>query len=469
MSYAGIAQQIMADPESYSKEQLESALNQGLIPAYVAIPLIEQKAKEAAAFNIAELAAQAPQQNAPTVAEEVLARANQPMGMLALASNLPKKYAPGGIVAFDDGGEVDMAEGGIVALAAGGSSIDEYLNMAKKFLPEARPELTLPELFNLGKESRAMYGIDEDLYKTQKAEIEKEKTDLQNRRDAAYKNRWIEAGLKMLGSKSPYFGGALAEAAPSVAGYGQDIKDINALDSALRKESQLLARDQDKALRTQSASDIAQVQKRKDDMYAAEIERGKLAGDLYGKQQQRDTTLEAARIGVSKPTEIESVERLVRAAAKGDKVAAETLSKVAEIKAAGGYGQQGFELKIQNALRDIEEDETKFNNDSKYAQLKVYTKDNESYKNLSPETKRRIDNLQADFDAGKQRFQDRKNAIRSIGGLGPPTTAQTTPAAPAAPAAKPAAAATKPRVTYGGKTYEFATQDQADAFKKAVS
>ena len=112
-----IAQQVMANPGRYSKEQLQSALNQGLVPAYIAIPLIEQKAKEAAAFKTAELAAQAPQQNAPTVAEEVLARANQPMGVPSLPTNLPEGYAPGGIVAFDDGGEVGMAEGGVVGYA----------------------------------------------------------------------------------------------------------------------------------------------------------------------------------------------------------------------------------------------------------------------------------------------------------------------------------------------------------------
>lgn len=123
-----IAQQIMANPGRYSKEQLQSALNQGLVPAYIAIPLIEQKAKEAAAYRTAELAAQAPQQNAPTVAEEVLARANQPMGVPSLPTNLPEGYAPGGIVAFDDGGEVGMAEGGVVGYADRGlvSSMPNY-------------------------------------------------------------------------------------------------------------------------------------------------------------------------------------------------------------------------------------------------------------------------------------------------------------------------------------------------------
>ena len=123
-----IAQQVMANPGRYSKEQLQSALNQGLVPAYIAIPLIEQKAKEAAAFKTAELAAQAPQQNAPTVAEEVLARANQPMGVPSLPTNLPEGYAPGGIVAFDDGGEVGMAEGGVVGYADRGlvSSMPNY-------------------------------------------------------------------------------------------------------------------------------------------------------------------------------------------------------------------------------------------------------------------------------------------------------------------------------------------------------
>lgn len=131
-----IAQQIMANPGRYSKEQLQSALNQGLVPAYIAIPLIEQKAKEAAAYKTAELAAQAPQQNAPTVAEEVLARASQPIGVPALPTNLPEGYAPGGIVAFDDGGEVPHFDG------TDGSYVDEYASMYNA--PENTGEYSTP-------------------------------------------------------------------------------------------------------------------------------------------------------------------------------------------------------------------------------------------------------------------------------------------------------------------------------------
>ena len=102
-----IAQQIMANPGRFSKAELQAALNQGVVPAYIAIPLIEEKTKKEKMMQMAMAGQGAPQEGAPTVAEEVLQQADQ--GLLGLESNLPEdeyNYAPGGIVAFDHGGPV---------------------------------------------------------------------------------------------------------------------------------------------------------------------------------------------------------------------------------------------------------------------------------------------------------------------------------------------------------------------------
>jgi len=96
----GIAQKILANPAKYSIEQLTQGVQNGVIPAYVGIPLIQEKIqqqKEAQSMSMG-------QQQRP-VAEQIMQEA-QSAGVPALSSNLPQEYAGGGIIAFDEGGEV---------------------------------------------------------------------------------------------------------------------------------------------------------------------------------------------------------------------------------------------------------------------------------------------------------------------------------------------------------------------------
>jgi hypothetical protein len=84
-----IAQQIMANPGRFSREELQTALNQGVVPAYIAIPLIEEKTQKEKMMQMAMAGQGAPQEGAPTVAEEVLQQADQ--GLPGLESNLPEE------------------------------------------------------------------------------------------------------------------------------------------------------------------------------------------------------------------------------------------------------------------------------------------------------------------------------------------------------------------------------------------
>jgi hypothetical protein len=103
-----IAQRVLANPGKFSLEQLQQGLRAGSIPAYIAIPLIQEKAAEKKRQEAMARAAGAPQQNAPTVAQEVLAQAAPAeSGVTALPSGLPAQMAGGGIVAFEEGGEVE--------------------------------------------------------------------------------------------------------------------------------------------------------------------------------------------------------------------------------------------------------------------------------------------------------------------------------------------------------------------------
>jgi hypothetical protein len=104
----GIAQKILAAPERYSVDMLRRAVETGLLPAYVGIPLIQAKMQaQQQGQRFATLGQPSPDQQ-PTIAEQVMGQA----GVDALPTNLPEQYAGGGIVAFDKGGEVERFSGG---------------------------------------------------------------------------------------------------------------------------------------------------------------------------------------------------------------------------------------------------------------------------------------------------------------------------------------------------------------------
>jgi hypothetical protein len=96
---AGIAQKILANPAKYSIQQLRQGVENGIIPAYIGIPLIQERMqdeKEAQAMPMA--------QNQPPIAEQVLAESS---GIDNLPTGLPQSYAGGGIIAFEEGGPVE--------------------------------------------------------------------------------------------------------------------------------------------------------------------------------------------------------------------------------------------------------------------------------------------------------------------------------------------------------------------------
>ena len=91
----------MADAEKLSVAQLNQAVKNGTIPAYVGVPLIQEKlkAEQAAKAMVAQTQAQ------PPIARQVMEQADVMSGLEKLRSNLPEEgFAGGGIVAFADGG-----------------------------------------------------------------------------------------------------------------------------------------------------------------------------------------------------------------------------------------------------------------------------------------------------------------------------------------------------------------------------
>lgn len=100
----GIAQKILANPGKYSIQQLQQGVERGIIPAYIAVPLIQEKVQQQKQMQMSQAMQQAPAQGRATIADQVMQEAQ---GVAALPTSLPTEYAAGGIVAFEEGGPVE--------------------------------------------------------------------------------------------------------------------------------------------------------------------------------------------------------------------------------------------------------------------------------------------------------------------------------------------------------------------------
>ena len=128
----------MAMAEKLSVQQLQQAVQSGSLPAYIGIPLIEQKTKEKAQMA----AAQGGQQKPPSVAASILQQADQQEqqspGIDQLPSNLPMM----------EDEEMGMAGGGIVAFAEGDIVEEDRRSPADKAMDEVIARIMRNPSFN---------------------------------------------------------------------------------------------------------------------------------------------------------------------------------------------------------------------------------------------------------------------------------------------------------------------------------
>jgi len=108
---------LMANADKLSVAQLQQSIKDGTLPAYVGIPLLQQKMQMQKQAQVSQAPAQ------PPVAQQVMqeAQASAPReGIDHLRSNLPAEgMAGGGIIAFEHGGDVPgYANRGLVQLTA---------------------------------------------------------------------------------------------------------------------------------------------------------------------------------------------------------------------------------------------------------------------------------------------------------------------------------------------------------------
>jgi hypothetical protein len=93
----------MGMAEKLSIQQLTKAVQDGTVPSFIGIPLIQQKMKE-------QQGAAAMQPKAPPIAQQVLQQAMATEGVDALPSNMPQEYAQGGILSYAGGDLIDDDE-----------------------------------------------------------------------------------------------------------------------------------------------------------------------------------------------------------------------------------------------------------------------------------------------------------------------------------------------------------------------
>lgn len=96
----GIEQELLMNPGKFSIQQLQQGVQTGAFPAYLAIPIIQEKVKTQQQLQLGQLGQGAGQ---PTVAEQVMSagtQATQPPGIDQLPSGLPQQYTKGGVVKY---------------------------------------------------------------------------------------------------------------------------------------------------------------------------------------------------------------------------------------------------------------------------------------------------------------------------------------------------------------------------------
>jgi hypothetical protein len=256
--------------ERLSISQLEEAIQNRTIPAYIGIPLLEEKTQLEERMRAAQMG-MTPQPEM-TIADQVMQQANMAQGGI---DEIPveMEMAGGGIVAFEDGGQVQRFQNqGLVGNMTEEELQAQDLGIAPPMPPEqpivqaAPPQqmfapldpneiLTQTEalyggLYGKGSGAAApgdklsyvskaeeffkQAGVDLNLAAKQAADIAAEKEALGKDREEAKKMRIIEAGFAILGGTSPNaFENIGKGATQALKGYTSDIKDLQKTEREL--------------------------------------------------------------------------------------------------------------------------------------------------------------------------------------------------------------------------------------------
>ena len=199
----------MAMAEKLSIPQLQQAIQSGSLPAYIGVPLIEQKTREKSQMAAASQGQQEPKSS---ITQQILQQAEQQQqaapGIDQLASNLPQ-----------ENDSMGMANGGIIAFADEGQVVDPD---APTRAPAAAPipMSTYGGIPALSPEAQAMFAENQGYLKELRGQGKSER---ENAKGMAI----FQAGLGMMGGTSPNaFANISAGAMPAVTQYQSALKDL---------------------------------------------------------------------------------------------------------------------------------------------------------------------------------------------------------------------------------------------------
>jgi hypothetical protein len=219
-----IAQSILANPEKYSLEQLTQGVENGVIPAYIGVPIIQemlQKQSQAGAMG---------GQQMPPVMDQVMAQAAQ--GLETLPSNLPESYAGGGIIAFSPGGSTSLTP----------AEVEAELERASRLASQSQTEPNkFSNLRSFVDEYRSLMPEKDPRIAAYEASIIKTPEQLDARKKQDMNLALANFGLNLMGSKARTLAGGIGEAGaqtmPSVQ--AAMLSRRTAEDAALKAQADL--------------------------------------------------------------------------------------------------------------------------------------------------------------------------------------------------------------------------------------
>jgi len=215
----------MAMAGKLTVDQLRQSIQSGSLPAYIGIPMIEEKNKEKEQMAAAQQGFPE-EQKSPSVAAQILQKAEQQefpeeqqsQGIDQLSSNLPTEQ--------DEA--MGMAGGGIIAFADEGQVVDPNAPPVPAVPPAAMSKYGGIE--SISPEGRAKFAEYEGLLKDLRGKGGSE-------REQAKAMAIFQAGLGMMGGTSPNaFANIAAGAMPAVTQYQSALKDIRKEDRDTLKQ-----------------------------------------------------------------------------------------------------------------------------------------------------------------------------------------------------------------------------------------
>jgi hypothetical protein len=206
-----IAQSILANPGKYSLEQLKQGVEDGVIPAYIGVPIIQEMLQNQSRGKAMG------QEQMPPVMDQIMAQADQ--GLEALPSNLPQEYAGGGIIAFQNGGQTQapmrFVNEGLVPEYPDELAGEEILKRERdaQLSPE---EMTNQKVQSYVDRYKRLMPEKDPRMIAYEASLTKSPEELEARKSQDINMALAQLGLGLMGSKARTLAGGISEAAQPV-------------------------------------------------------------------------------------------------------------------------------------------------------------------------------------------------------------------------------------------------------------